>query len=80
MNGKDGLIKVTEDGEDPADEVITGRNQRNASNNRNDPRVRDQVPENHPRNINTARQGIYADGVRGQTTASPLRNASYKER
>ena len=79
LNGKDGLIKVTEDGEDPADEVITGRNQRNASNNRNDPRERDQVPENHPRNINTARQGIYADGVRGQTTASPLRNASYKE-
>jgi hypothetical protein len=79
LNGKDGLIKVVEDGEDPADEVTSGRNQRNASNNRNDPRGRDQIPANHPRNINTAAQGIYADGVRGQTTASPLRNASYKE-
>jgi hypothetical protein len=79
LDGKDGLIKVVEDGEDPADEVTSGRNQRNASNNRNDPRGRDQIPANHPRNINTAAQGIYADGVRGQTTASPLRNASYKE-
>jgi|SaaInlStandDraft_1057018.scaffolds.fasta_scaffold23934_2 hypothetical protein len=79
LDGKDGMIKVIEDGEDPNDEVITGRNQRNASNNSNDPRSRDQTPENHPRNINTAVQGIYADGVRGQTTASPLRNASYKK-
>jgi len=79
LDGKDGLIKVVEDGEDPADEVTSGRNQRNASNNRNDPRGRDQIPANHPRNINTATQGIYADGVRGQTTASPLRNASYKK-
>ncbi len=72
-------LTVTESGENPDDEVKTGRNQQNAANNvTSDPRGRDQIPENHPRNINTAVQGIYADGVRGQTTASPLRNANYK--
>lgn len=43
----------------------------------NDPRGPDQIP-NHPRNVNTAGQGVYTDSVRGQTTASPLREASYE--
>ena len=37
------------------------------------------IPQNHPRNINVAGQGIYTDAVRGQTTASPIRNASYEQ-
>ncbi|MDA8882843.1 phage baseplate assembly protein V [bacterium] len=78
LDGKDGIIKVIDDGENPEDEVVTGRNQRNASNNIRSSSSRDQISDNHPRNINTATQGIYADGVRGQTTASPIRNASYK--
>ena len=34
--------------------------------------------ENSDRNVNVAQQGIYADGVRGQSTASPQRDASYE--
>jgi len=34
--------------------------------------------ENSNRNVNSAQQGIYADGVRGQSTASPQRDASYE--
>ncbi len=43
----------------------------------NDPRGQNQIP-NHPRNANTASQGVYTDSVRGQTTASPIRDASYE--
>ena len=32
---------------------------------------------NHPRNINVAAQGLYTDSVRGQSSASPLRDAGY---
>lgn len=35
--------------------------------------------DNSDRNVNTAGQGIYTDGVRGQSTASPQRDASYEE-
>lgn len=42
-----------------------------------DPRGSNQIP-NHPRNANTAGQGVYTDSVRGQTTASPTRDASYE--
>ena len=79
LDGKDGIIRVTSGGENPDDEVVTGRNQTNRSNNSPTRTTRNEELENHSRNINTAKQGIYADGVRGQTTASPLRNASYKE-
>jgi hypothetical protein len=34
--------------------------------------------ENSDRNVNVAQQGIYADSVRGQSTASPQRDASYE--
>jgi len=34
---------------------------------------------NHPRNINVSAQGLYTDPVRGQSTASPNRDASYNE-
>ena len=34
---------------------------------------------NHSRNINTATQGVYTDPVRGQSTATPVRNASYEQ-
>lgn len=34
--------------------------------------------DNSDRNVNVAQQGIYADGVRGQSTASPQRDASYE--
>ena len=47
-----------------------------------DARAARNAPENtrpnHGRNINVAGQGIYSDPVRGQTTASPVRNASYE--
>ena len=43
----------------------------------NDPRGSNQIP-NHPRNANTAGQGVYTDSVRGHTTASPVRDASYE--
>ena len=76
-----GQIPVIPGGEKPEDEVKTGRNQANSANNdvNSDNRTFDQIPENHPRNINLAAQGIYSDSVRGQTTASPLRNANYDE-
>jgi len=79
LDGKDGLFRVKEGKEKPEDEVTTGRNQKNTSNNKNTKTKRNEEAENHPRNINTATQGIYADSIRGQTTASPTRNASYKE-
>lgn len=34
--------------------------------------------DNSDRNVNVAQQGIYADGVRGQSTASPQRDAGYE--
>lgn len=42
-----------------------------------DPRGSNQIP-NHPRNANTAGQGVYTDSIRGHTTASPVRDASYE--
>ena len=39
---------------------------------------REQQITNHPRNITTSNQGIYTDPVRGQSTATPTRNASYE--
>ena len=44
-----------------------------------DPRGDQTRPPNHSRNINVANQGLYTDSVRGQTTASPVRNASYEQ-
>ena len=42
-------------------------------------RGREQLPPaNHSRNVNVAGQGLYSDPVRGQSTASPVRNASYE--
>jgi hypothetical protein len=42
-------------------------------------RGREQLPPaNHDRNVNVAGQGLYSDPVRGQSTASPVRNASYE--
>jgi len=79
LDGKDGIVRVTKGAEDKEDEVVTGRNQRTASNNKNKTDKRNELADNHPRNVNTAVQGIYADPVRGQTTASPVRNASYKD-
>jgi hypothetical protein len=78
LDGKDGNF-ATVGKEKPDDEVKEGRNQNNSSNNTATRTNRNKERENHARNINTAIQGIYADGVRGQTTASPLRNASYKD-
>lgn len=42
-----------------------------------DPRG-NQISPNHPRNTNIANQGTYTDPVRGQTTSTPLRDASYE--
>ena len=39
---------------------------------------REQQLSNHPRNMTTSTQGIYTDPVRGQSTATPTRNASYE--
>jgi hypothetical protein len=76
-----GQMSVIPGGEKSEDEVKTGRNQANSVNNgvNSDAGAFDQIPKNHPRNINLAVQGIYSDSVRGQTTASPLRNANYDE-
>lgn len=38
-----------------------------------------QISPNHPRNTNLANQGTYTDQVRGQTTSTPQRDASYEE-
>ena len=43
-----------------------------------DPKRKSDFP-NHPRNANLAAQGTYTDPVRGQTTSTPLRDASYEE-
>jgi hypothetical protein len=47
-----------------------------------DARAARNAPENtrpnHDRNVNVAGQGLYTDPVRGQSTASPIRNASYE--
>lgn len=40
---------------------------------------REQQTSNHPRNITTSNQGIFSDPVRGQSTATPIRNASYEQ-
>ena len=70
---------------DTTDDARAARNSSTSSNpDARDPRGRDQRndPENtrpnHGRNVNVAGQGTYSDPVRGQTTASPVRNASYE--
>ena len=71
---------------DTTDDARAARNADNSTvdPDARDPRGRDQRndPENtrpnHGRNVNAAGQGVYSDPVRGQTTASPVRNASFE--
>ena len=62
---------------DPDSDDPRGRDQRGTggSGGANDP---SNTRPNHGRNVNTAAQGIYSDSVRGQTTGSPQRNASFE--
>lgn len=66
------------------DTTDDARAERNIDNTNDDPDARDPRNENqntlpnHGRNVNVSNQGIYTDSVRGQTTASPIRNASYE--
>ena len=71
----------TEPQVDNTDDVRAARNADTSPSNPDalDPRGREQLPPaNHGRNINVANQGLYTDPVRGQSTASPVRNASYE--
>lgn len=75
---------VDESKENPEDEVTEGTADANATSQSpkeqlgSAPRNNSDIPPNHPRNINTASQGIYSDSIRGQTTSSPVRDASYE--
>jgi len=65
------------------DTIDDARASRNAENNptnpdATDPRGNQLAAPNHDRNVNVAGQGLYTDSVRGQSTASPVRNASYE--
>ena len=66
-----------EEPDDPDADDPRGRDQRgtSGSGSANDP---SNTRPNHGRNANTAAQGVYSDPVRGQTSASPTRNASFE--
>lgn len=70
------------DANDPRGDQVAGtgsttRDTQENSNNTETTNSNNTTP-NHPRNANTASQGVYTDDVRGQSTASPSRDASYE--
>ena len=66
----------TGQGEGAHKDVPSAKSTSTSVNERNNSTEEEQ--DNSDRNVNTAAQGVYSDSVRGQSTASPQRDASYE--